>query len=173
MSNATDQKEYLTDHSPKALRAGVWFSGIGGLMLPLALWGIMVSAMPLLGPSLGLKVRVVAENFLTMAWPTSVVLIAPDLGLWIIVALLLVNMATWGAIGFVSQTLLLRPFAYYGLLVMVIFGLLISNGYFIWMSISRARPVFDLIDIPTVLVAAVGISATFVLIRRHALRRVP
>ena len=79
------------------IRAGIFFGLICGLAIPLVLWGIMAGAMSVIGPDIGLKIRVVAESFLTMFWPTSFVLIAPGLNLLIILGLVLVNMLSWGA----------------------------------------------------------------------------
>jgi hypothetical protein len=149
------------------LRAAGWFACVGGLAIPLALWTIMVTSMMLLGPDSGLRVRVIAESFLTMVWVTSVVLIAPGVSLGVIAGLLVINMVIWGGIGYLSQRVMSRPLVYYGLLGMVVLGFLLSNGSFIWVAIEGSKLPFDLINIPTFCVAAAALAVIFVARRRR------
>lgn len=155
----------------RAIRTGVGFAVIGGLAIPLAFWAIMYSSMSLLGADIGLEVRVIAGSFLSMVWPTSVILIAPGLGLGIIAALLLINAVVWGAIGFLSEKFILRPLPYYGLLALLVLGLLVSNGAFIWIAIESSKFVPNLIYVPSFVVAAISAVALFILRRRRALIR--
>lgn len=172
IENHQTQSPKHTSGKTKAFHIGVWFACIGGLAVPLVLWAFMSSSMLVLGPEVGLKVGVVAENLLTMVWPTVIVLIAPGLGLGVIAGLLLLNMFLWGAVGFMSQKTIRRPFLYYGLLAFLIFGLLISNGSFIWMAFEESELPFSLIDVPTFVIAAATVTAVFILRRRHALRQI-
>ena len=151
------------------LRVAGWFAFVGGLAIPLTLWAIMATSMMLLGPESGLRVRVIAESFLSMVWVTSVALIAPGVSLGVIVGLLVVNMVIWGGIGFLSQRVMSRPIAYYGLLVIVVVGFLVSNGSFIWVAIEGSKLAYDLINIPTFCVAAVTLVVVFVARRHRAL----
>ncbi|MGH8769050.1 MAG: hypothetical protein ACREVT_12845 [Burkholderiales bacterium] len=154
-----------------AIRVGVWFAGIGGLAIPLALWVVMTSSISLLGAEVGLRVSVLAETFLTMAWPTSIVFIAPGLGVGVITVLLVVNVIAWGLIGFISEKIILRPAPYYGVLAILVLGLFISNGSFIWIAIDSSKVALDLINIPTFGVAVIVVTAIFILRRRRALSR--
>lgn len=154
-----------------AIRVGGWFAGIGGLAIPLALWAIMATSMSLFGADVGLKVGVLAESFLTMAWPTSVVLIAPGQGIGVVTALLVINVVLWGVIGFISEKIILRPVPYYGLLTILMLGLFISNGNFIWIAIESSKLALNLINVPTYVVAAIAAATLFILRRRRALSR--
>ena len=158
--------------SAKAIRVGVWFAFIGGLAIPLVLWAIMASSILLLGPEVGLKVGVVAESLLTMIWPTVIVLIAPGLGIGVITALLVINMLLWGAVGFLSEQVISRPLAYYGFVSIVVFGLLVCNGSFVWMAFETPVLPLNLIDVPTFVIAAAAVTVVFFLRRLHALKSV-
>ena len=158
-----------TSERTKSIRVGVWFAFVGGLAIPLVLWAIMARSTFILGPNFGLTVGVLFEHFLNMALPTSVVLVAPGLGLGVISGLLFLNMILWGAIGFLSELVISRASVYYGFLTFVVFGLLISNGSFVWMAFEMPALPLSLIDIPTFIIAAAAVTALFILRRRRAL----
>ena len=130
------------------------------------MWAIMYDSMSLFGADVGLKIRVLAESFLTMAWPTSVRLIAPGLGIGVIAALLAINVVVWGMIGFISEMLILRPVPYYGFLTILVLGLFISNGYFIWIALESSKFTPNLVDVPTFVVTAIVLATVFILRRR-------